>query len=148
MIRSIIVLSLYLVVGCAQSEKYTDSVTEKEVRDFISAYDNAWNAKDTVTVNKLLSDDYIYFTSEGATNPKKGTLKFLSDTAYVIHQASRPEIDIILHNNVATVNSHWIGELSWKGNAIHDNQRCGLTIVKVNGALQLLSEHCVQIAVK
>ncbi len=45
-----------------------------------------------------------------------------------IHKAARPEVEMIIENNIATVNSHWIGDLSWKGESIHDNQRCGLAV--------------------
>ena len=137
---------LIILSGCIQSEKQGDALTEKEVRDVIVAYDSAWNAKDRTTVGKLLGDKYVYFTSDGKVNGKTSSLDFLADSAYVIHQASRPEIEIIIQGNVATVNSHWIGHLSWKGQDIHDNQRCGLTIAKINGKTQIIAEHCVAIA--
>ena len=141
-------LTIFVVVlGCtANVNTSSDNLTEEEVRTFISQYDQAWNTKDSITVNKLLSDDYVYFNSLGGTNRKKETISFLGDTAYVIHSAKRPEIDIIIHGNVATVNSHWIGELSWKGTAIHDNQRCGLTLAKAHGKIEIVAEHCVAIS--
>jgi ketosteroid isomerase-like protein len=120
-------------------------ITESEVHAFVAQYDQAWNTKDNATIKNLLSDDYLYFSSVGETNTKSKTLAFLSDTAYVIHSASRPEIEVVLHGNIATVNSRWVGELSWQGQAIHDNQRCGLTLVKVDGIIQIIAEHCVEI---
>ena len=142
----LIFFSFIFLIGCAGREKSTDALTEKEVRDFITAYDHAWNSKDTVTIKEMMNDQYIYFSSKGDISRKASSLEFLKDSAYVIHSATRPEIEIIIESNVATVNSHWIGDLSWKGESIHDNQRCGLTITKVDGAITLIAEHCVQIS--
>jgi ketosteroid isomerase-like protein len=142
----LIFLCINFLTSCIDGEKSSDTLTEKEVRDFITTYDHAWNSKDTLTIRKMMSDQYIYFSSKGDISRKTPTLEFLRDTAYVIHSATRPEIEVIIENNVATVNSHWIGDLSWKGESIHDNQRCGLTIAKINGVITLISEHCVQIS--
>lgn len=134
------------VTACTTvKNKPDETLTEREVRAFIEQYDRAWNSKDSAAVNKSLSEGYLYFTSLGGSNDKRGTLLFLSDTAYVIHDAKRPEMKVTIHGNVAIVNTHWIGDLSWKGQTIHDNQRCGITVAKIKGSLQILSEHCVEI---
>jgi ketosteroid isomerase-like protein len=144
---SFLLLIMVATASCNTSPETgaNDMITESDVRAFIAQYDRAWNAKDSAMVKTLLSDDYLYFTSQGGTNNKPKTLAFLRDTAYVIHAASRPELEIIIHGNVATVNSHWTGELSWNGEAIHDNQRCGITLAKVDGKTEIISEHCIEI---
>lgn len=136
------------VLGCTtkmNNSSIDTDITENEVRAFIAQYDQAWNTKDSIAVKKKLSDDYMYFNSVGGTNRKSETISFLRDTAYVVHSAKRSALEVIIHGNIATVNSHWIGELSWKGAAIHDNQRCGLTIAKTNGKIEIIAEHCVAI---
>jgi hypothetical protein len=143
--KLVILSSLALMIGCTSLDHSTEAITEKEVEDFIAMYDNAWNTKDSLAVGELLADDYLYFTSTGEVNKKMATMNFLSDPNYVIHKTSRAETEITIRANVATVSSRWIGELSWKGEAIHDNQRCGFTIAKIDGLIQLLSEHCVEI---
>lgn len=138
--------SVLLLTGCgSREEKHSDSLTEKEVRDFVAGYDRAWNSKDTVTMNVLMNNQYIYFSSRGDTHRKAPTIDFLGDTAYVIHKATRSEIEVIIAGDMATVSSRWIGDLTWNGESIYDNQRCGLTLRKADGVITVVAEHCVAI---
>ncbi|RAV99349.1 nuclear transport factor 2 family protein [Pseudochryseolinea flava] len=142
-----ILISFTLCVGCVSkpTTNQHEVITKDEVSAFLKQYDVAWNAKDGKSIETLLSDQYIYFSSLGETTKKAETIKFLTDSAYVIHSANRNEIEISVKGNIATVSSHWVGDLSWQGETIHDNQRCGLTIAKINGNLEIISEHCVAI---
>ncbi len=69
----LILLTFIFLFGCGSARKNLfELLTEKEVRDFITSYDRAWNSKDTVTIKELMNDQYIYFSSKGDIS-RKGT---------------------------------------------------------------------------
>lgn len=142
--KKIALLLIYSVMISCSADR-TETLTEPEVVAFLNRYDSAWNSKNVIQVAKRLGDKYLYFDSKGGLTTLDKTLQFLADTSYVIHSANRSEIEVRVDGNIAIVTSHWIGELSWKGEPIHDNQRCGLTIIKKNGELKIVAEHCVAI---
>ncbi|WP_333820427.1 nuclear transport factor 2 family protein [Ohtaekwangia sp.] len=144
--KQLLVFCILLLCCCAQKpETKQDQLTQQEVESIVDRYDQAWNNKDTLQVNELLGPDYIYFNSEGGLSTRMESLQFLGDTSFVILNARRSEVETKISGNVAVVSSHWKGELVWKGDSIHDNQRCGQVYMKRDGKIQLISEHCIAI---
>lgn len=133
------------MLACQNTPVVTDTLTEAEVLDFIARYDQAWNAKDTQTVNTLLSPAYLYFDSQGGLTTRERNLEILGADYYQILSAQRSELQVKLDGNVATVSSRWEGNGTWKGEEFRDNQRCGLTLLKQKGKIHLLNEHCIPI---
>ena len=117
-----------------------------QVATLVAQYDSAWNRRDTTTVNRLLAPRYQYFTSRGGVSSRAETMGFLSAPDYVLERAERSELSVSLSGPVAVVSSRWQGEGSYRGETFKDDQRCGQTWVRTDRAWQLLSEHCVQIA--
>jgi hypothetical protein len=52
---------------------------------------------------------------------------------------------ILLEGNTAVVNTVWTGKGSYHGQEFNDRQRCSVIIVKNNGQVRILSEHCTPI---
>lgn len=116
------------------------------VRETLSKYDRAWNAKDTKAIADILDENYVYFSSVGTLTDKKATLEFLAKPDYKLTFVERSEIKV--HSNdgkTAVISSRWKGKGSWSGGEINDDQRCGQVFVKRGKAWKLLSEHCVQV---
>jgi Domain of unknown function (DUF4440) len=124
----------------------TDAVAVHEVARLVARYDSAWNRRDSLTVNGLLSPNYQYFSSRGSVSSRAETMKFLSDPGYRLERAGRSELAVTLSGAVAVVSSRWQGQGSYRGERFVDDQRCGQTWVRNGPAWQLLNEHCVQIA--
>jgi len=115
----------------------------------LTKYDQSWNAKDVKSVERILDDDYVYFSSEGALTTRKATLEFLVSPDYKLTSVERSEMKILSQSNsVAVVSSRWKGRGMYGKEEINDDQRCGLVFVKQDGGWKLLSEHCVQIVSK
>lgn len=135
--------------GCKErSEKpaLETALTEKEVRDFITDYDNMWAKRDTTALKEAMAVNYIYFTSVGSTTDRKKILGwFVPADKYKVDTAMRSEIDVTIHGHTAIVSSRWIGSGSFDGEKFSDDQRCSLTIQKKNGEIKVISEHCTQI---
>ena len=150
MIKYMVVFAFaFLCFGCkeiAEKPALENALTEKEVRDFVSDYDNMWAKRDTAAMKEAMADNYIYFTSAGSTTDRKKILGwFVPADKYKVDTAIRSEIAVTIHGNIAVVGSRWIGSGSFDGEKFRDDQRCSLTIQKENGKIKLISEHCTQI---
>jgi hypothetical protein len=145
MIRLYLALCTIVILGCKQTTSPTETITEQEVMDFIKKYDEAWNTKDTASVDRLMGQTYIYFTSTGSISKRKESLDFLKSPDYRLSSANRSEIEVFIAGNTATISSHWIGKGFWKTDEINDNQCCGMTLQKTNNVIRIIAEHCVEI---
>ena len=135
-----------LLVGGAWS---TSRAQKAPAIKALTEYDNAWNRKDTISVERLLHDDYVYFSSTGGLTTRKATLEFLVSPDYKLTFVERSEIDLLSKDDhVAVITSRWKGRGTYGKDVINDDQRCGLVFVRVGKAWKLLSEHCTQIVSK
>ena len=124
-----------------------ESLSEKEVEEFIMSYDDMWARRDTSLMKATMSDSYIYFSSTGRTIDRKSIMDWFNPAdKYKVDSVSRNEIKITIEGSTAIVSSRWIGSGSFGGEKFEDDQRCGLVIRKENGKLKILSEHCTQIS--
>ncbi len=134
-----------LILPIAVSAQAKDPV-EDAVRNALTQYDTAWNKKDAKAVEKMLADDYVYFTSTGGLTGRKDTLKFLGSPDYKLTFVERSEI--VVHNTgtAVIVSSRWKGKGTFGKELINDDQRCGIVFIRDKKTWKILSEHCVQIA--
>lgn len=122
------------------------TLSERDVTSFIDAYDRASLQKDTIALERMMGDRYVYFSSKGATLDKRHILGWYSPAhTYVTDSGARSEVHVAITGSVAVVGTHWRGSGSFDGQKFTDDQRCSLTIAKEQGVLQLLAEHCTQI---
>jgi len=119
-----------------------------QVAALVARYDSSWNSRDTVAVSRMLAPRYQYFTSRGGVSSRAQTMSFLSTPDYALDQAKRSELAVTLSGPVAVVSSRWQGQGTYKGERFTDDQRCGQTWLQTASAWQLVSEHCVQIALE
>lgn len=120
----------------------------KDVLATLKKYDDAWNKKDSKSVDAMLHEDYLYFSSEGGTTSREKTLEFLVSPKYVLTFVERTEITAFGTDNTVIVSSRWKGKGTYNDQTINDDQRCSLVFVKDAKRWKLLSEHCTQIVAK
>jgi hypothetical protein len=139
-----------LLAGCKNEPGKAENInllTEKEVINFITSYDDMWAIHDTVAMKEAISENYIYFTSTGNITDRARILSWFTPAdKYKVDTAARSEISITIHGNIAVVSSRWIGSGSFGGERFNDDQRCSLVIQKETDKLKLIAEHCTQIA--
>ena len=139
---------VFIFIACS-TFAFTAAGQTDPVKETLSKYDRAWNAKNTKAVAEMLDEDFIYFSSVGTLTDKKSTLEFLAKPDYKLTFVDRSEITVHANDGrTAVVSSPWQGKGSWSGGEINDDQRCGQVIVKRGKAWKLVSEHCVQIPEK
>lgn len=134
-------LLLISILGCKPEE----TLTKEEVMAVITAFDDGWQHKNASLVDSVLSDQYVYFTQSGHTFDRGNLIKTAADSIYTLQTMQRQEFTIQLEGNTAVVNTIWKGKGTYHGQSFDDNQRCSITIVKHNGKVKILSEHCTPI---
>jgi hypothetical protein len=142
-VKNILVIVLGLML-CSAAHAQSGS----DVLAALKKYDNAWNSKDSKTVDGILHKNYQYFSSEGGTSSRTKTLEFLNSPTYVLTFVERSEISTLTARNTVVVSSRWKGKGTYDKQPINDDQRCSLVFVKEGSVWQLLSEHCTQIVKK
>jgi ketosteroid isomerase-like protein len=141
----LLIFALLAITSNAQ----TAGTLPAAIRAALTEYDRAWNAKDVKAVERMLADDYTYFTSSGGITTRKATLEFLTAPDYKLTFVERSEINLVSKDdNVAIISSRWKGRGNFGKEAINDDQRCGLVFTRRGKTWKLLSEHCVQIGAR
>lgn len=135
-----------LTVACSQAPKPADpSLTEAEVIAVISKFDEGWKNKKKALVDSVLSEHYLYFTQSGHTFNRPNLVETAGSDVYTLQDMERESQTIIIEGNTAVVNTLWKGKGMYHGQAFNDKQRCSVTIVKHDGKVKILSEHCTPI---
>lgn len=132
---------LVLFCSCGADEK----LTEKEVLAVIEKFDQGWKMKDARLVDSVLSDKYVYFTQSGHTFDRGSLVKTAGSNVYTLQNMERESYTVMLEGNTAVVNTTWQGKGVYHGQNFDDKQRCSITIVKNEGKVKILSEHCTPI---
>jgi ketosteroid isomerase-like protein len=152
MIKRNLIVAMFLALSGLPTNKVSraqeSSLRKNEVIQAVEAYDQAWSRKDSAAVERTLSNNYVYFSSEGSVLPRQEMLKFLRSPGYVLKAAERSELEVRRTNRTAVVSSRWKGNGIYDGKEFHDDQRCSLVLTQEGRHWKLLSEHCTQIAAR
>ena len=137
------VLILISVSSC--KNKIPAPLTEQEVLNVIHRFDEGWKNKNAKEVDAVLSSQYLYFTQSGNTFDRANLVKTAESSEYQLQTMERENFTMQIEGNTAVVNTVWKGKGSYHGENFDDNQRCSITVVKVNNEVRILAEHCTPI---
>lgn len=132
------------MAGCKKQTK----LTEEEVINVIKQFDDGWRNKDFKMVDSVLSPVYIYFTQSGGLFSRDSLVQTAASNTYLLESMDRCELIVSLYENTAVVSSRWVGKGTYRGIPFDEDQRCSVSIIKINNKVQLLSEHCTPIRYK
>jgi hypothetical protein len=139
---SVLFLLFYFFSSCKNNDEV---LTEKEVFDVINKFDVGWRTKNASIVDSVLSEQYLYFTQSGNTFNRVNLLATAGSEVYQLQTMEREQLTIQLEGDAAVVNTIWKGKGLYHGEDFNDKQRCSITIVKHNGQVKILAEHCTPI---
>jgi len=134
---------LLCLISC-QSKQYAP-LTEQEVHDVIRRFDEGWRTKNAREVDSVLSKKYLYFTQSRHTFDRASLVQTAESSVYQLQTMEREQFTMQIEGNTAVVNTVWKGKGSYHGENFDDNQRCSITVVKVNNEVKILAEHCTPI---
>ena len=138
-------LLILLVLGACKNNNAEDLLTEKEVIAVMDKFDQGWKEKNAALVDSVLSPHYLYFTQSGKTFNRASIVATAGSNEYSLQTMERDNLTIQLEGHAAVVNTIWKGKGAYHGETFNDRQRCSVTIVKLNGQVRILSEHCTPI---
>jgi len=131
-----------LLLGCLQKEK---ELTEQEVYAVLDKFDQGWEKKNSNLVDSVLSEHYVYYTQSGKPFDRKNIIATAGSDVYQLQTMDREHLTLQIEGNTAVVNTIWKGKGFYHGEQFNDKQRCSVTIVKHNGVVRILAEHCTPI---
>jgi hypothetical protein len=111
----------------------------------IGKFDEGWKNKNEVLVDSVLSEHYVYFTQSGYTFDRPKLVATAGSDVYTLQNMERENFVVQIEGNTAVVSTIWKGEGYYHGEQFNDRQRCSVTIVKHNGIVKILAEHCTPI---
>ena len=143
--RVFCVMLFFAAIGLGACRKKQSPLTREEVIQVIKRFDAGWKNKNLKAVDSVLAPAYIYFTQSGGIFGRKNLVQTAGSPEYTLDTVERTEFYVELYENTAVVSTRWQGKGMYKEVYFNENQRCSLTIIKTNGKVEILSEHCTPI---
>ncbi len=144
LITALFILSSLLSFCFLQTQK-NHPLAEEEAINIIKRFDEGWEHKDLELVDSCLSPNYIYFTQSGGLFSRDSVVATAGSPSYSLTKVERSSFSVLLEDNVAIVSTRWKGIGEYRGRPFDEDQRCGITVVKRDGKIEILSEHCTPI---
>jgi len=141
-LSGVLVLLLICFVSCTQTQS---PLTREEVIAVIKRFDEGWKNKDLKKVDSVLAPSYIYFTQSGGIFARENLVQTAGSPDYTLDTFERSHYFVELFENTAVVSTKWVGKGAYIGVPFDEIQRCSLTIIKANGKVEILTEHCTPI---
>lgn len=139
-----LLLVCFLVFFAACNIQQTP-LTREEVVEVINRFDQAWMKKALKSVDSVLAPSYIYFTQSGGIFSRANLVQTAGAPEYTLDDMDRNVLHVQLYGNTAVVSTRWRGKGKYMGVPFDEDQRCSITIVKMAGKVQILTEHCTPI---
>lgn len=131
-----------LLIACREEPKL---LTAEEALAVVHKFDEGWENKNKVLVDSVLSEQYVYFTQSGNTFVRSRLVETAGSDVYSLQNMERESETVQLDGNTAVVNTIWKGQGFYHGESFDDRQRCSITVVKHDGKVRILAEHCTPI---
>jgi len=139
------IIILYIIftgLGCIKKEEL---LKEEEVFAVINRFDEGWRNKNAELVDSVLSEKYLYFTQSGHIFTRSNIVSTAGSDIYELQTMERENLTMQIEGDAAVVNTIWKGKGYYHGEQFNDKQRCSITIVKHDGQVKILAEHCTPI---
>ncbi|MFM2146016.1 MAG: hypothetical protein RL732_852 [Bacteroidota bacterium] len=142
---SVLTLMVLLLLSQGSCKRKNTPLTEEEVVEVIHRFDEGWESKNINLVDSVLAPAYIYFTQSGGLFSRDSVVQTAGSPSYTLSRVRRSSFQVQLYGNVAIVSTRWEGVGSYRGRPFNEDQRCSITVIKKNGKVEILSEHCTPI---
>lgn len=142
---SVLAVMVVVLLIQASCKRKNTPLTEEEAINVIHRFDEGWETKNLNLVDSVLAPSYIYFTQSGGLFSRDSVVQTAGSSSYTLSRVRRSSFLVQLYGNVAIVSSRWEGVGSYRGRPFNEDQRCSITVIKKNGKVEILSEHCTPI---
>jgi ketosteroid isomerase-like protein len=144
-----ILLALLATVATQDSAKLgVNARIEQELRQLEREWDGAIVRKDTATLDRILSDDFVYIDSVGGINPKADIIQGLKNSEAVIEPFETEDVVVRVYGNTAILTGRFTQKATYKGQTFTGQFRYTDVYVKRENRWQAVSAHASRIPEK
>ena len=141
MSRYLYLILTVIILSCSRP----GGITSREAAAAIDRFDQAWYQKDSIGVDSILAPSYMYFTQSGGVFDRASLVRTAGAPSYRLESMNRDQVSIAIQGNTAVVNTIWTARGIYTAVSFNDRQRCSVTLVKQDGEVKILSEHCTPV---
>ena len=115
---------------------------QNEVESLSVAWQEAWFAKDALTIAQLMAPDYVYVAPNGTVMDRATILEIVRDPTYVLTGGQHTEVLVVmLGDNAALVRRRWQGTGTFRGQTFVEDHRCATILDRTSGRWCIRYEH-------
>jgi uncharacterized protein (TIGR02246 family) len=115
----------------------------EEIERLITAWQEAWFAKDAPAIEHMMADDYVYVAPNGAVRDRGAILQVVKDPTYGLTDGTHSEtIVTMLADGAALVRHRWRGTGTFQGQTFAEDNRCVTICDRSSGRWRIRYEHC------
>ena len=112
-----------------------------ELHDLNNRWSQAWREKDAATVERLMTEDYLYVAPNGLTLDRHAILAIIRSPNYRLDHATRTEVVFrALGHEAAAVRYCSQAAGSFEGTPFTDDHRCVMVCEKQGGEWRIVME--------
>jgi uncharacterized protein (TIGR02246 family) len=124
-----------------------DAAVVQEIQQLSRAWNAAWLANDSTTVDRLMAPEYVYVAPNGKILDRAAILGVILSPSYKIHHATWTELQIkVFGNDAAVILDRLQGAGTLHGKTFTDDNRCARVCLRRNGTWQIAFEQASAIA--
>jgi uncharacterized protein (TIGR02246 family) len=114
-----------------------------DVETLMTAWQDAWFAKNGRAIAEMMSDDYIYVAPNGALMDRSTILGVVDDPTYALTGGSHTETVVaMLGEDAALVQRRWQGSGTYRGREFVEDHRCVTVCDRSSGQWRIRYEQC------
>jgi uncharacterized protein (TIGR02246 family) len=114
-----------------------------EVETLMTAWQNAWLAKNSHAIADMMTDDYLYVAPNGAVMDRAAILGVVNDSTYALMGGTHSETAVsMLGESAAFVRRRWKGSGTFRGQAFVEDHRCLTICDRTSGQWLIRYEQC------
>ena len=118
---------------------------EQELRRLEREWDNAIVRKDVATINRILSDDFVYIDSVGGVNPKASLLEGIKNSEAVMEPFETEDVSVRIYGDTAVLTGRFTQTATYKGQTFSGQFRYTDVYVKRANSWRAVAAHSSRI---
>jgi ketosteroid isomerase-like protein len=118
-----------------------------DVETLMTAWQDAWFARNGRAIAEMMADDYVYVAPNGAVMDRATILGVVDDPTYALTGGAHTETVVsMLGEGAAMVRRRWKGSGTYRGHVFVEDHRCVTICVLSNGQWRIRYEQCSAVA--
>jgi ketosteroid isomerase-like protein len=114
-----------------------------DVEALMTAWQNAWFAKNGRAIAEMMTDDYVYVAPNGAVMDRATILGVVDDPTYALTSGAHTETVVsMVGEGAAIVRRRWQGSGTYRAQEFVEDHRCVTICDRSGGQWRIRYEQC------